>query len=274
MKVVLRCPVRGCPRRLAHEGPRWICSGGHSFDQHRTGFLNLLQPQDRRSRNPGDSREAALARRRLAGSGHADSVHRTLANVIASSVPGKSPSLLDVGCGEGAFLRYLASIARLERHGVDISGPSIEFAAKASPEVLFVVANADRFIPYAGDSFDFVTSIDARANAAEFVRILKPRGLVLIAVPGPDDLLELRERIHGARVEKSRASRVEEEFARTLALVDRTTVRENRTFDLPILLDLLRVTYRGFRQSERAAVESLTAMNVTLSHEVLAFRRP
>ncbi len=274
MRVVLRCPVRGCPRRLAHEGPRWICSGGHSFDQHRTGFLNLLQPQDRRSRNPGDSREAALARRRLAGSGHADSVHRTLANVIASSVPGESPSLLDVGCGEGAFLRYLASIARLERHGVDISGPSIEFAAKASPEVLFVVANADRFIPYAGDSFDFVTSIDARANAAEFVRILKPRGLVLIAVPGPDDLLELRERIHGARVEKSRAPRVEEELARTLALVDRTTVRENRTFDLPILLDLLRVTYRGFRQSERAAVESLTAMNVTLSHEVLVFRRP
>jgi 23S rRNA (guanine745-N1)-methyltransferase len=193
--------------------------------------------------------------------------------VIASRATGECPSLLDVGCGEGAFLRRLDSIARLERHGVDISGPSIELAAKASPEVLFVVANVDRFLPYADDSFDFITSIDARANAAEFVRVLRPHGLALIAVPGPDDLLELRERIHGAKVEKFRSPRVEEEFARTFVLLDRTTVREKATFELPALHDLLRATYRGFRQSERAAVESLTSMNVTLSHEVLAFRR-
>lgn len=46
---------------------------------------------------------------------------------------------------------------------------------------------------------------------------------------------------------------------------------DRRTFDPPGLRDLLTATYRGFRKSERAAVESLGAMTVTLSHEVLAF---
>ncbi len=156
---------------------------------------------------------------------------------------------------------------------MDISAPSIELAAKATPDVLFIVANADRFLPYADASFDFLTSIDARVNAAEFDRVLKKGGLVLVAVPGLDDLVELRERVLGGNVLKSRGSRIETELGKSFTLVDRTTVRDQRTFEPEALRDLLTATYRGFRQSERAAVESLPAMSVTLSHEVLAFER-
>ena len=272
MPVVLRCTVRGCGEALQREGARWICSRNHSFDQHRSGLLNLLQPQDRKSKHPGDSREATEARRRLADIGHADAVHRAFAHAIRPRVE-RAGALLDVGCGEGAFIRHIGSIRGLERHGVDISAPSIEFAAKASLEVLFIVANADRFLPYADQSFDLVTSIDARVNAAEFGRILKPGGLVLVAVPGPDDLIELREKVQGTGVQKSRALRVEEELGKSLTLVERTTVSDQRSFEPDTLRDLLTATYRGFRQSERAAVDSLAAMSVTLSHEVLAFER-
>lgn len=272
-RVRLLCTVRECAESLTREGTRWVCGKGHSFDQHRFGSLNLLQPQDRRSKHPGDSREAAQARRRLAGIGHADAVYRAFARVIGSRSRGAPATLLDVGCGEGAFLRHLDGVPGLERHGVDISAPSIDLAAKASPKVLFVVANADRFLPYADQAFDFVTSIDSRVNASEFERVLGKDGRILIAVPGPDDLIELRERVQGGKVEKSRAARVEEELGKPLRLLERTTVRDSRTLEVPALRDLLTVTYRGFRQSERAAVESLSAMNVTLSHEVLAFER-
>ena len=272
MSVVLRCTVRGCAESLTQQGGRWACAKGHSFDRHRTGFLNLLQPQDRRSRQPGDSREAAQARRRLSELHHAEAVHRAFAHVITSRSR-EGAALLDVGCGEGAFLRYLGGVRGLDRHGVDISAPSIELASKASPDVLFIVANADRFLPYEDGSFAFVTSIDARINPGEFHRVLKPGGLVLVAVPAPDDLIELRERIQGGKVEKSRTPRVEEEAGKSLSLVERTTVRETRTFEPGALRDLLTATYRGFRRSERAAVDSLTSINVTLSHEVLAFER-
>lgn len=271
--VRLLCTVRGCAEPLVQEGRRWFCARNHSFDQHRSGALNLLQPQDRRSKTPGDSREAAEARHLLAELGHADAVHKALGHAISVRANGCSATVLDVGCGEGAFLRHLGAVRGLERHGVDISAPSIEMAAKAAPEALFVVANADRFLPYADQSFDFVTSIDARVNAVEFARVLRPGGLVLVAVPAPDDLVELRERVQGAKVEKSRAPRVETEMAEAFAFLDRTTVRETRTFDLTALRAILTATYRGFRKSERAAVESLSAMTVTLAHEVLAFQR-
>lgn len=273
MRVDLLCTVRGCGEPLRGEGARWICSRDHSFDQHRSGFLNLLQPQDRRSKHPGDSREAAQARRRLADIGHADAVHGAFKHAIGSRSQ-EPTSLLDVGCGEGAFVRYIGPIPGLERHGVDISAPSIELAAKASPDVLFIVANADRFLPYADASFDFVTSIDARVNASEFDRVLTKTGLVLVAVPALDDLAELREHVLGGTVEKSRAPRIEDELGKSFTLVDRTTIRDRRTFEPDALRDLLTATYRGFRQSEQATVATLSAMNVTLSHEVLAFRRP
>ncbi len=273
MTVALRCPVRRCGERLNREGARWTCARNHSFDPHRSGFLNLLQPQDSRSRNPGDSSEAGLSRRRLAGLGHAAAVYQALGDVIRSRSNGARASLLDVGCGEGAFLRSLDGIPGLERHGLDISAPLIGLAAKAASEVVFVVANADRVLPYADRSFDVVTSIDARANASEFGRVLVPSGLVLVAVPGPDDLMELRERIQGARILKSRTARVDEELGKLFTLVGRITVRESRSFEPSGLRDLLTTTYRGFRRSERASVDSLTTMSVTLSHEVLAFQR-
>ena len=203
-----------------------------------------------------------------------DAVFRAFRHVIDSRARQDAGALLDVGCGEGAFLRFLGAASNLERHGVDISAPSIELAAKSSPDASFLVANADRFLPYADASFDFVTSIDARVNASEFDRVLTKTGLVLVAVPAPDDLIELRERVQGGTVEKSRAPRIEDELGKTFTLLDRTTIRDQRTFGPDALRDLLTATYRGFRQSEQAKVATLAAMSVTLSHEVLAFERP
>ena len=273
MTVLLRCPVRGCVENLNRGESGWTCARRHSFDQHRFGFLNLLQPQDRRSKTPGDSLEAARARRQLARVGYALEVYGALSHAVTARARGKAAALLDVGCGEGAFLRYLDGVPALELHGVDISAPAIELAARASPRDFFVVANADRFLPYADQSFDFIISIDARLNAAEFDRVLKKDGLVLVAVPGPADLVELREKVQGGRVEKSRAPRVEEELGKSFRLLARSWATDRRTFDPPALRDLLTATYRGFRKSEREAVAALDSMTVTHSHEILTFEK-
>jgi len=59
------CTVRTCHEPLAREERRMVCPRGHSFDVARSGYVNLLQPQERRSKQPGDSDEAVAARRRL-----------------------------------------------------------------------------------------------------------------------------------------------------------------------------------------------------------------
>jgi hypothetical protein len=54
------------------------------------------------------------------------------------------------------------------------------------------VANADRFIPYSDGAFTNVLSVTARMNSPEFRRVLHSEGQLLVAVPGPEDLVELR----------------------------------------------------------------------------------
>ena len=57
---MLLCTVRNCHMELVREERRLHCPRGHSFDVARSGYINLLQPQERRSKEPGDT---AIARR-------------------------------------------------------------------------------------------------------------------------------------------------------------------------------------------------------------------
>src|SRR5580692_10419866 len=186
---MLVCPVRDCRLPLAREDGRWVCERGHSFDTARSGYLNLLQPQDRRSREPGDTAAAIAARRRMHDLGVTAPLLRAIGEMAC---PSAHDIVLDAGCGDGFYLGTLARQAGLSGYGVDISVPAIEAAARRYPECQWIVANADRFIPYADASFSLVMSITARMNSSEFRRVLRGDGRLLVAVPSPEDLIELR----------------------------------------------------------------------------------
>ncbi|HEX3107613.1 MAG TPA: methyltransferase domain-containing protein, partial [Thermoanaerobaculia bacterium] len=181
--VTLLCSVRECHAPLVREVNRAVCERGHSFDVARSGYINLLQPQDRRAKSPGDSAEVVAARRRF--------LERFAIPLDLS--PLRSPlSALDAGCGEGHYLAEVKAQFDCEAHGVDISVPAIDAAARAHQDCTFVVANADRFLPYADASFDLVMSINARLNPPEFRRVLRDGGTLLVSILGADDLRELR----------------------------------------------------------------------------------
>lgn len=252
--VTLLCPVRGCGAPLERRERSWVCPRGHSFDVARSGYCNLLQPQDRRSKSPGDPREAALARRRFLEAGHGD----FLLEALREEVQGTT---LDVGCGEGFFL---GSLAPEEAHGVDLSVPAIELAARRWPGVHWWVANADRYLPFADGSFDTALSIAGRRPAAELRRVLK--GRLLVAVPGEDDLIELREEVLGEGRLLGRVEKTVAELAGFFELESHRTLRSVETVDAR---DALAATYRGARQSQR---KELGEMQVTLSFDLLRFK--
>src|SRR5205814_8207542 len=124
--------------------------------------------------------------------------------------------VLEAGCGDGFYLGTLARQTGFDAHGVDISISAINSAARRYPECEWIVANADRFVPYADRSFSIVLSITARMNTGEFRRILRDDGRLLIAIPAPEDLNELRG---GGR---DLVARTVETFAREFKLVDRS----------------------------------------------------
>src|SRR5439155_12751765 len=125
-RVRLLCTVRGCEGELRREEAMLVCPRRHAFNLARSGYVNLLQVQDRRSRSPGDSKEAVLARRRLLDAGFGRPLLEPLLELAGKLAPPGGSAALDVGCGEGTFLAALAERFRLEGFGVDISIPAIE----------------------------------------------------------------------------------------------------------------------------------------------------
>jgi 23S rRNA (guanine745-N1)-methyltransferase len=259
---MLLCPVRDCHLALArpigkNEERRFVCPRGHSFDVARSGYINLLQPQERRSKTPGDTPAATAARRRLHDRGVTEPLLRALAEMTAAS---PADSVLDAGCGDGFYLGSLARLTGFGAHGVDISTPAVDAAARRYPGCEWIVANADRFVPYSDDSFSIVLSITARMNSSEFRRVLRPGGHLIVALPAPDDLVELRG------TGRDRVARTVETFAHDFTLVDRRRVTSAADLDDTSVRDVLLSIYRPERS------QPAEAMRVTFSFDVLLFR--
>jgi 23S rRNA (guanine745-N1)-methyltransferase len=272
MAVTLLCPVRGCGQSLARGERTLTCSRGHAFDVARSGYLNLLQPQDRRSATPGDRKEAAAARRRLYAAGHGQPLLAALrAQFDACGLPERA-AVLDVGCGEGSLLGALAAERPLEAHGLDLSVAAIDLAARRFPGITWVVANADRLLPYADGSFDVVMVLSARLDTAELRRVIAPAGRLLVATPAPDDLVELRGALLGEPLERDRLSRALATLAPAFTLEARAEARHLATLDAAAVRDVLAATYRGARRSQQARLEGLGAMRVTMSHDLARLR--
>src|SRR5262245_26755631 len=128
----LSCPVRGCGAPLAREERRLACPGGHSFDLARSGYANLLQPQARRSRTPGDGPEAVAARERLADAGFDRALVEAISAWVEELRLPEGAGILDAGCGVGTVLGRIASAAR-DAFGVDLSAHALRAAARRHP---------------------------------------------------------------------------------------------------------------------------------------------
>jgi 23S rRNA (guanine745-N1)-methyltransferase len=255
---MLLCTVRDCHEALVRQDRRLVCPRGHSFDVARSGYINLLQPQDRRSLEAGDTAAAVAGRNRFHDLGFTTPF---LEAIVAASGVRSGDAVLDIGCGGGYYLGSLSQHTGCRGYGVDLSVPAIDAAARRYPHCEWVVANADRFVPYAARSFDAVLSITARMNSEEFRRVLREGGILLIAVPGPDDLIELR----GSG--RDRVPRTVETFAGGFEPVGRQRVTTSVELDADTVRDVLHFIYRPMQP------EAPQAMRVTLSLDLLTFRR-
>jgi 23S rRNA (guanine745-N1)-methyltransferase len=254
---MLLCPVRDCHLELVREDRRRVCARGHSFDIARSGYTNLLQPQERRSKNPGDTAEAVAARRRLHDLGVTEPLLQAVAEIAG---PSSEDTVLDAGCGEGFYLGSLAGETGFDAHGVDISIPAVDAAARRYPGCEWIVANADRFIPWADRSFSLVMSITARMNTDEFRRVLRDDGRLLVALAAPEDLIELRG------IGRDRVARTVDTFAPHFTLTEQRRVTATSQLDADAVRDVLLSIYRPMQSQPAEATQ------VTFSLDLLLFK--
>lgn len=193
---LLRCPQ--CTQPLRVDSRSLKCPAGHTFDIAREGYVNLLPPRGGSHRVHGDSAAMVDARGRFFACGHYTPLAHALIGVLDHALAGRGvPRLLDAGCGEGHLLGMLvdglvADGQRPRVYGFDLSKAAIRLAARRLPHAALAVANVRHAWPFAAAVFDVVLSVLAPRNGVEFARMLRPGGRLVIVIPGPDHLANLR----------------------------------------------------------------------------------
>jgi len=270
----LACPLDGDP--LTSSGACWRCPTGHSFDVARQGYLHLLPVQNKRSLDPGDSKEMVAARQRFLNAGYyqpiADAVSKA---VTLGTAEDTALACLDAGCGEGYYLRQLAATNTekpLSLMGLDISKWATLAAAKQDKRPRWVVgSNAN--LPVLPATLDRVLCLFGFPVYTEFARVLKPGGVLIQADAGPNHLRELREIIYPSlKPEKPHAEDAPEGFSS----LGTETVRYLLTLEsAEAIADLLAMTPHLYRAPAegRSRAEALTSLEVTVEVRLSLFAR-
>lgn len=170
--------------------------------------MNLLPVQHKRSRHPGDSKAMIVARTDFLNTGVYQPIARQLIELVlsylAQTTLQQRPELclLDAGCGEGYYLDHLAQALRthdapqtLSLLGIDISKPAILAAARRNKQISWLVAS-NKNPPLQPGSLDVIICLFGFPDFQQFKKLLRPGGLLILADPGPQHLIELREIIY------------------------------------------------------------------------------
>ncbi len=194
MEPIWTCPVCGQPLDTGQNPAR--CPQGHSYDRARSGYWNLLPPGGRHSRQPGDNKQMIAARQQFLDQGYYQPLVRLAARLALDS-PKPPAAVLDAGCGEGYYSRVLFQQAQsagrdLLVAGVDISKFGVDKAARRLPQGQWAVASLYH-LPVLPGRFDLIYNLFAPHSPQQFARALAPGGRLLIAVPGPRHLWELKQ---------------------------------------------------------------------------------
>jgi len=202
LSAFLLCPV--CRNHLGFSGGAarsLVCPAGHSFDAAKQGYFNFLVGKG--TVFEADTADMVAARFDFLSAGHyrplAGAVAELAAPALAGGTEQNPRTVLDAGTGTGHYLRALLDRMALDRTpaaavGLDISKFALRRAARLNPEAVNLVCDVWQPLPVADNAVDAVTVVFAPRNAAEFARVLRPGGRLVVVTPRPGHLEEIAGR--------------------------------------------------------------------------------
>ncbi len=178
--TVFNCPH--CRSALYYHDKQLRCAQGHAFDKGRAGDVNLLLPQQKRSKQPGDSKAMVAARRDFLASGVYQPLAESLAKTVTLLGQGQPKVIADAGCGEGYYLRQIQRLCYphldyFYQHGGkfigwDISKYAVQAAAKQAKFKAHWCTVSNAAIPLPNNTVELLICAFGFAVAPEFARIL------------------------------------------------------------------------------------------------------
>ena len=242
----LTAPARPAGPAQPAGGPGPLrCARGHSFDQARQGYVNLATG---RVAHTGDTTEMVVAREEFLGAGHYDFISTALATAATEAIAATearvvteagataaeagaaaeatgapaaagrllayAPFVVDAGAGTGRHLAaVLDAVPTSAGLALDVSKPALRRAARAHPRAGAASCDTWGPLPLEDGSVSVLLNVFAPRNGAEFRRVLRPDGTLLVVTPAADHLVELVDRLDLLRIEPGKAGRVANSLA-------------------------------------------------------------
>ncbi len=245
----LRCSVCGAGFDVAGRALR--CATGHSFDIAKQGYVNLLHAKV--PSGTADTPAMVAARAAFLDAGRYAPLAAAVARAASAAArvapysPRVAPSggaspdfqgresrdlgrefrdpvaqpglVLDAGAGTGYYLAAtLDAFPDATGLALDLSSAACRRAARAHPRAAAAVWNTWEPLPLADGCASVVLDVFAPRNAAEFRRVLRPDGELVVVTPTPDHLAELGE--FTLDVDPAKEHRLAEGLARHFERVD------------------------------------------------------
>lgn len=212
--IPLLCPC--CKKALFREEKRFVCENSHSFDLARQGYVNLLIGSSTRAH--GDDKAMCRARRDFLEKGYYKELLGAVSRILSEELK-DGFSVLDAGCGEGYYTAGIASSLekegkRGEFFGIDISKNALALCGSrfGKKENVTLAVSSVYEMPFPDECFDALLSFFAPYSEAEFLRVLKPGGLLLRALPEEKHLLSLKKAVYETVYENEKKAEVGQGF--------------------------------------------------------------
>jgi 23S rRNA (guanine745-N1)-methyltransferase len=262
----LRCPV--CHSDLAAADAGLACAKGHNFNRARQGYVDLTTGA---VRHQGDDADMVAARAAFLDAGH----YGFMSAALADAAPPGDGLVMDVGAGTGAHLAAVLD-ARHEAAGlaVDVSRHALRRAARRHPRAAAVRADAWAGLPVHDGSVRLLLDVFAPRHGAEFARVLRPDGLLLVVTPAPDHLTELITALGLLRVDPAKEDRLAAGLAPWFIPVTTTALYRRLTLDHAAVRALVGMGPSAWHTDAAALTERVAALPVpvTVTASVLLHR--
>ena len=238
---LLVCPLCSATFRISDRGQSLLCNGAktHCFDGGGSGYLPLAPKHS----GGGDSKEAVRYRTAFLSAGYYQPAAEALCDLIKRHIS-LDAALVDAGCGEGYYTNLVASCG-YRTVGFDLSKFAVDAAAKAARRVrgerpsqtIYAVGSVFE-LPLRDECADGVINIFAPCAPAEYARVLKPDGILIVAGAGEDHLLGLKKALYdNPYLNEGRRDLPEE--GKEFTLLEKRTVRFEITVREPAHVEAL-----------------------------------
>jgi 23S rRNA (guanine745-N1)-methyltransferase len=201
----LWCPV--CRESLSRTDRTLRCGRGHSFDMAKQGYADLTAG---RMPHVGDTAEMVADRAAFLASSHYDFIAEALAaEAEGLAAEAEGDVVLDAGTGTGEYLaRVLETLPGATGLGLDVSKPALRRAARVHPRAAAVLADLWGPLPVVSGTASVILNVFAPRHGAEFRRVLRPGGILLVVTPAADHLAELVEAYGMIGVDPDKSGRI------------------------------------------------------------------